>query len=86
MNNLYFSLLKLFKMNEEVINDVFTLFEIEVFEYLNELRDYGVLRFESADPYIMRFFNIDRDQSVLIYDKWVENFNEDGYSHLNVSE
>lgn len=61
-----------------------TSFEKKVFNYLNDLRESGVINMFGAGAYIVERFDIDKRQASQILSKWMENFNNDGYDHLTV--
>lgn len=59
--------------------------EIEVFNYLNDLRSSGVTNMYAATPYITREFpEIDKKEAIRLLTLWMKNFNEEGdYSMIN---
>lgn len=62
----------------------FTELEIEMFEYLNVLRESGVTNMFGASPYLEEEFDINRNQAKKVLVKWMENFNEGGYTNLDI--
>lgn len=56
--------------------------EKEIFEYLNVLRDSGIINMFSATPYLMDEFDINEDKSKKILLNWMRNYNKNGYEHL----
>lgn len=56
--------------------------EKEIFDYLNDLRESGITNMFGAGPYVSREFGIDKHRARNIVSKWMDNFNEQGYSHL----
>jgi hypothetical protein len=62
----------------------FTSKEIEIFEYLNVLRDSGITNMFGASPYIVNKFGIEKRLASKILVKWMSNFNSDGYDHLTI--
>lgn len=59
--------------------------EIEVFNYLNDLRSSGVTNMYGAAPYITNEFpEIDKKEAIRLLTLWMKNFNEEGdYSMIN---
>lgn len=64
-----------------------TLHEIEVMEYLNQLRSDGTTNMFGALPYIMQQFNdLGRKESQRILELWMSNFNDAGnYEEVKVN-
>lgn len=64
-----------------------TLQEMEVMEYLNQLRSDGTTNMFGALPYIMQQFNdLGRKESQRILELWMSNFNEAGnYEEVKVN-
>lgn len=50
--------------------------EIEVFEYLDDLRESGVTNMYGAVPYIEKEFGLGRRESARLLGKWMETFSE----------
>ena len=58
--------------------------EIEVFIYLNELRESGITNMFGASVYIEEEFGYDRRTSISLLTTWMDNFNEEGnYDTIN---
>lgn len=64
-----------------------TLQEMDVMEYLNQLRHDGTTNMFGALPYIMQQFNdLGRKESQRILELWMSNFNEAGnYEEVKVN-
>tara|TARA_Y100000592_G_C5475499_1_gene322031 strand:- start:864 stop:1070 length:207 start_codon:yes stop_codon:yes gene_type:complete len=56
--------------------------EKEMFDYLNSLRESGAINMFGARPYLAEQFALDKRKSSDILQKWMKNFNENGYEHL----
>jgi len=54
--------------------------EVEIFNYLNDLRDSGVTNMYGARSYIVDEFNIPKKEAGDYLSLWMKNFNEEGYS------
>jgi hypothetical protein len=67
-------------MSTEVIK--ITEQEHEMFDFLNDLRKSGVTNMFGASPYLVDRFDVDKYEATKVLSKWMENFNEDGYSDL----
>ena len=67
-------------MTKEVIK--ITEQEHEMFDFLNDLRESGVTNMFGASPYLVDRFDIDKREAMKVLSKWMDNFNEDGYSNL----
>lgn len=52
--------------------------EIEVFLFLNDLRESGITNMFGASPYIEDEFGYDRRTSMTLLSAWMDNFNDDG--------
>lgn len=53
---------------------------IEVFTFLNELRDSGETNMFGAAPYIQNEFATDKADARMWLSLWMGNYNEQGYS------
>jgi hypothetical protein len=53
-----------------------------MFDFLNDLRKSGVTNMFGASPYLVDRFDVDKYEATKVLSKWMENFNEDGYSDL----
>ena len=51
--------------------------ELEVFLYLNELRESGETNMYGARPYVMEEFEMEADEAKRILLLWMKNFNKD---------
>jgi hypothetical protein len=59
--------------------------EIEVMEFLNELRESGEVNMFGAVPYVEAEFGYDRPTSKTFTKLWRENFNKEGdYQFVNI--
>ena len=56
--------------------------EKEMFDYLNGLRESGAVNMFGARPYLAEQFELSKSESSDILQKWMKNFNENGYEHL----
>jgi len=52
--------------------------EVEVCEYLNELRESGETNMYGARPYVENRFGIDRTEAGRLVTLWMTNFNDEG--------
>lgn len=52
--------------------------EMEVFEYLNDLRESGQTNMFGAQPYIIQNFPVDQKESKRLLLLWMDNFNKEG--------
>lgn len=59
--------------------------EKEMFDYLNRLRRSGATNMFGAGSYLVNHFGIDKKEASQILSKWMDNFNEDGYEHLTIT-
>lgn len=60
-----------------------TEIEIEVMDYLNDLRESGVTNMYGAVSYILKDFpNLDKKEATRILSLWMKNFNEEGNYNL----
>lgn len=50
------------------------IFQQEVFEYLNELRESGVTNMFGAGPYIENAYGVDRAEAANLLNAWIEQF------------
>ncbi len=71
-------------MSKEILP--ITLFEKEVFEYLNLVRESGAINMFAAPQEVQEEFSVDRDESRDLVKKWMRVFNVDGYDHLPIVE
>jgi len=55
---------------------------IEMFNYLNDLRDSGETNMYGASPYVQEEFGVDRAMAKAVTIAWMKSFTEDGYDHL----
>ena len=53
--------------------------EVEIFTYLNELRESGVTNMYGAGSYLVSEFDMDKYEASNLLSKWMDNFNENGY-------
>ncbi len=56
--------------------------EKEMFDYLNSLRESGAVNMFGARPYLAEQFELSKSESSYVLQKWMKNFNENGYEHL----
>lgn len=56
--------------------------EKEMFDYLNGLRESGAVNMFGARPYLAEQFELSKSESSYVLQKWMKNFNENGYEHL----
>jgi len=56
------------------MSEKLTDFEIEAFEYLDELRESGVTNMFGAGEYLEDFFGLEKKEAKRILLKWMENF------------
>ena len=56
--------------------DKYTDFEIECFDYLEDLRQSGVTNMFGARPYLMGAFNLDKREAGRILSLWMQNYEE----------
>ena len=73
-----FALLKTNVMKLEKI----TTEEFQMFNYLNAVRESGIMNMFGAAPSLSDFFEITIKEARIVLGNWMDNFNEDGYSHL----
>ena len=59
-----------------------TFEDIEIFEYLNKLRESGATNMFGARPYIEREYGLNKQEAGRVLSLWMTNFNEDGYEDL----
>ena len=52
--------------------------EVEVLEYLNELRESGATNMFGAGPYVENVFELDKQESRRLVSLWMSNFNDEG--------
>ena len=52
--------------------------EVEVLEYLNELRESGATNMFGAGPYVENVFEFDKQESRRLVSLWMSNFNDEG--------
>lgn len=50
--------------------------EVEVFEYLDELRDSGITNMYGATPYIQDAFDMDKTTARAHLKRWMETYSE----------
>lgn len=55
-----------------------TELELEVFQYLNELRESGETNMFGARSYILSEFDIESSEAKRILSLWMKNFNKEG--------
>ena len=55
-----------------------TEIEVEVLEYLNELRDSGATNRCGSGEYVMDEFDLDKKESRRLVALWMSNFNHEG--------
>jgi len=55
---------------------------IEMFEFLNNLRESGRTNMFGAAPFLVDGFGIDKREANKVTQAWMSNFTEDGYDHL----
>ena len=67
-------------MKTEVIK--ITEQECKMFQFLNGLRKSGVTNMFGASPYLVNRFDVNKNEASKVLAKWMDNFNEDGYTHL----
>lgn len=62
--------------------------EVNVFTYLNELRNSGETNMFGARPYIEAEFGFSQEKSTKLLKRWMNNFHEDAeaYKSLEISE
>ena len=61
--------------------------ELEVFKFLNALRESGVTNMYGAGPYIQREFGMKGKQALDYLSLWMSNFQQDGnYEHVMIDE
>lgn len=71
------------KINERPLNET----ELEAFEYLNDLRDSGVVNMFESTPYLQRDLGLSKTESIKYLTSWMKNFREDGdYTSLRISD
>ena len=58
--------------------------QIEVFTYLNELRESGVVNMFGAASYIRDEFGTERIESRMLLTSWMSNFNDNGYDNETI--
>ena len=65
-----------------------TEIEVEVFTYLNRLRESGVTNMFGAVPYIQNVYpELSQNTARNIHSLWMEHFNDEGnYSELQISQ
>ena len=56
--------------------------EKQMFDYLNDLRNFGETNMLGSGPFLVEEFGISNAEARQVLMKWIENFNEDGYEHL----
>lgn len=56
--------------------------EIDIFYYLNGLRDSGIVNMFGATPFIVREYGISKQEAKKHLAQWMKVFNADGYEHL----
>jgi len=64
--------------------ETFSKLEIDIFNFLNDLRNSGATNMFGATPYILDEFDIEKHDATKTLGKWMKNFNEDGYEHLEI--
>jgi len=64
--------------------ETFSKLEIDIFNFLNDLRNLGATNMFGATPYILEVFDIEKRDATKTLGKWMKNFNEDGYEHLEI--
>lgn len=72
-------------MTEKTIT-TYTSKEVEIFEYLNRLRDSGITNMFGATPYIIEEFNINKRDASKALTTWMGIFEEEGYDHLLIKD
>ncbi len=62
--------------------------ELEIFEYLNDLRLSGETNMFGSPAYVITKFRIPRDEAVSLVSLWMSNFHEDieAYKELLIKE
>ena len=54
----------------------FTDFEIKCFDWLEDLRQSGIVNMYGARPYLAEAFELNKEESRNILIKWMENYEE----------
>jgi len=54
--------------------------QVEVFNYLNELRESGATNMFGASLYVQDEFMLDKSEARKLVTEWMANFNDEGYS------
>ena len=58
--------------------------ELEVFKYLNDLRESGITNMFGSPPYVRDRFNLTMAQSRALVSLWMTNFHEDKQAYQSL--